>query len=304
MISLSLLNFNESKSCDICGSGFRDATYNMGFAQSMKSNLLLIGLNGIHYNTQIINPKVYHVDDIILKIPLHYVHHIDKKWQAQISTEIQSLTRINAYNENQIWHSLNPGDLYFGGSYRLIDNRENYNTNHHVIWLIGANSKLPIGHYQIRDAQKRLLPMHLQAGNGSYGLGLLSGFAYRNGNWGINKQFQCWAYSKNELNYKQGFQIQGSLGLNYVFRNTANHLFVPQLAYVYQTFNKDIQHEILLNSTGSKAHLLNLQLEWIYTNFYANIQYLRPIATEIPNDAPNYLHSVNIKFGILIPEKK
>lgn len=290
------------KACDVCGCGIRDASFNMGFAQSIQSNMLITGYQQLNLITQI---SGYSVNDRIIRFPIHYMHQLSEKWQAQIGTEVQQTQGINAYNENQIWSSVSPSDLYSSINFRLFDNRKNIFTPHHLLWFIGSSLKLPTGHYQIRDNEKRLLPMQLQAGNGAYSIGLQSQLSYRYQSWGLNTMFSHLTNTQNELSYKQGQQTQILVGINRAFNiGKSNHTFIPQIAYAFQHFQIDRQYNSKVPFSGGTIGSLKLQLEWIYKNIYASALYQIPQNVLVPKGAPVVQSSVQFKLGYLIPPLK
>lgn len=306
---LYLLSFFASihslKSCDICGCGIRDASFNMGFAQSIRSNILLFGIQHLQLNTRAFsNNQPYTVTDNVNRLPIQYLYQLNPKWQIQFQTEIQHVSRQNAFNENQNWQSTNPGDLFVTANYRIIDNRKNIFTPHHFMWLGGINVKAPTGHYQIRDAEKRLLPIQLQAGNGAYGVGVQTNIAYRYQNWGLNSLAQYSYNATNEVGYQQGSQTQLSLGLNYVFRGKSKHTVIPQIALNLQQFDEDKQYGNAVLTSGATLTNLAYQVEWIYNSWYILAQFQKPILKELPLGAPSLNQLAQFRIGYIIPEKK
>jgi hypothetical protein len=302
IILISLIYLLPLKACDVCGCGIRDASFNMGFAQSIRAHLFLTGVQQFSFQTQV---NQYTVADRVTRIPLQYIHQISDKWQAQVSTDIQQIQRNNAFNENTKWSQITPSDLFISGNYRLFDNRKNIFTPHHYLWFVGGTLKLPTGYYQSRDNQKRMLPMQLQSGNGSYAAGIQTSFSYRYKSWGLNSMFQTLANATNELSYRQGAQTQLLLGFNRVFsRGKSNHTFIPQIAYAFQTFQPDIQYHTAVPYSGGAIQSIQFQIEWIYKSIYALAQYQLPQNISVPMGAPVVQTSAQLRLGYLIASPK
>jgi hypothetical protein len=305
VLTIGLLYFHTTQACDVCGSGIRDASFNMGFAQSMKKNMLFTGIHTFHYVTQAADgEQTYNVSDRIIRIPTLYVHQNSKKWQTQIQYDLQYISRNNAYNEQTQFHQFSPGDLSISGIYRVIDTRNFFNQKHSFLWLAGTTLKLPTGHYQIRDSKKRILPMQLQAGNGAYGLGLNTSFAYRYKRMGIHQMVQTMIHAPNESQYQQGQQIQYQMGINAVFQPNASHTLIPMVSFLNQHFQVDQSFNSTINSTGGNWQSVVIQCEWIYQNVYMMPQFQFPILSKIPENAPQIMPAFQIRLGYLFDEKQ
>lgn len=94
--------------------------------------------------------------------------------------------------------------------------------------------------------------------------------------------------------------------LSRIFSGEVYHTFIPQIAYAYQTFQRDIQYNTAVPYSGGAIQSLQFQIEWIYKSIYALAHYQLPQNISVPMGAPVVQTSEQLRFGYLIapPKKK
>lgn len=293
----------QGRSCDVCGCGVRDGSFTMGYAQSIPSNMFLLGFQNIQFYTTVPNNSdgsFYEVQDRIQRIPIQYIHHVNNRFQINFSSSFQTLQRKNAYNNGKNWSKTSPGDLLASLNYKVLDNRKDIFAQNRWLWMVGLTTKLPSGYYQTRDENKRLIPMHLQASNGSYSQGAQSFLTVKRKHWGIMSQYQLLYHATNEVGYQQGFSQSLQLGMNRNLLTRQKHTLISTLAYRGQFVKKDKEYGQTIATTGGQIHWAQLQLEWIYKNIYFLLQHNRPLLVKIPDYSPVTKPMTQIRLGWII----
>jgi len=310
VFTLAMASPKKLKACDVCGASAQLGSTSMGFSQSITRPLL--GINFVHWGyqtsalTNMGNP--YTTYDKIQSINLNYAHYIHPKVQIQLNWGVNHIVRNNAYNENQ-WESFFAlNDLNFSLNYKLLDNRNQPFQKNKFLWLIGLNSKLPNGQYQIRDREKRMIPQQLQAGNGSYALGLQS-FA----SWNINKiglavQTRISRPFMNELNYQPGINGGIQSGFYYLWDTKSKKeqfkaKIIPQLGLKWDFNQSDRQYGELISTTQMKTSQAFGQLELLTPNFYAQIFAGIPMNQISSPNSPILQPSIRVAVSFIINKK-
>jgi hypothetical protein len=287
--------------CDICGSGLRDASFSMGYLQTIPSHFLGVWGNSLGFNTQTgySNGTKFTVSDRILQTGIVFNQQINQKLQINYRQGIQQISRHNEDNENKTNTYSGLSDLSVAVNYTLIDSRKFAIKKTKQLGLTSLNVKIPNGHYQLRDGYKRMLPMNLQPGNGSYGIGgqVLYGI-FKNG-WNWNMQLSAFYNFENELKYQQGDNQIIRSGIGKAFSSKKN-ICLPMLGYQYQQFGPDLTYRERVTTTGGNVQTIFIQLEWIRQNFYGRFQGNIPLKQTLPDFAPQSTSPIMLTLGWLI----
>ncbi|MGB0268841.1 MAG: hypothetical protein ACPGCV_01560 [Bacteroidia bacterium] len=306
ILSLWLLSLKPALGCDVCGCGIRDGSVSMGLTQSIPSNIFLASWQQFGYQTDFresSSDDLYRVQDLVNRYSIQYIHQINKKTQLNLSSSIQQTQRHNTYNQNQTSSIIALGDLFTSLNYKILDNRNNIFSKQQWFWMIGATLKLPTGHYQARDQNKARLPMHLQAGNGSYSQGIQNFLSLRWKSWGISTQYQLLNYASNELDYQQGRNQLIQLGVNKTIFRNKKYTVVPMVSWIGQWIRPDREFNQMVPHTGGQFQNVQFQVEWIYKNAYIMIQHARPIIMSIPSNAPQIQSTSRLSVGWVFSER-
>ena len=112
--------------CDICGSGLRDASFTMGYLQTIPSHFLGVWGNSLGFNTQTgySNGTKFTVSDRILQTGIVFNQQINQKLQINYRQGIQQISRHNEDNENKTNTYSGLSDLSVAVNYTLIDSRK------------------------------------------------------------------------------------------------------------------------------------------------------------------------------------
>ncbi len=295
--------YNRVSACDICGSGLRDASFSMGYLQTIPSHFLGIWGNSLGFKTQtgFSNGTQFTVSDNIFQSGLVFNQQVNKKVQVNYRMGVQQITRFNENNENSLSNYSGLTDLNIALNYTLIDNRKFALEKTKHLALTSIQVKIPNGHYQLRDQFKRLLPINLQPGNGSYGIGAQALYAAFKNNWNWNLQLSMFYNFQNELKYQQGSNQMIRAGLGRSIK-IDQHLLIPMMGYQFQRFSPDLLYQEWVTTTGGNIHNSFLQLEWINQNFYGRFQVNIPLRQSLPEFAPRSTTPVLLTVGWLIKQ--
>ncbi len=291
----------KASACDICGSGLRDASFSMGYLQTIPSHFLGIWGNSLGFKTQtgFSNGTQFNVTDKILQSGIIFNQQVNKKFQINYRMGIQQISRKNENNENAINTYSGLSDLNIALNYTLVDNRKFNLGKTKQLAIASAQIKIPNGHYQLRDAYKRLLPMNLQPGNGSYSMGAQALYGYFYQGWSCNVQLSMLYNFENELKYQQGSNgmLRTGLGKSFTLKKT---ILLPMLGYQFQQFGPDFSYGEVVTTTGGNIQALFLQLEWLRKNLYGRLQANILVNQNFPEFAPQSSTPYMLTVGWLI----
>lgn len=289
--------------CDICGSGLREGSFSMGYLQTIPSNFLGLWGNSLGFKTQtgFSNGTNFIVSDRLIQSGLVFNQQVNKKIQVNYRMGVQHISRFNENNENSFSTYSGLTDLNIALNYTLIDNRNLALKKTKQLSLASIQVKLPNGHYQLRDQFKRLLPINLQPGNGSYGIGAQWLYAAFQNNWSWNVQLSTFYHFENELKYQQGSNQMIRTGLGKSF-NRGKNMIIPMFGYQFQRFSSDFSYQEWVTTTGGNIQTAFLQLEWIRQNFYGRFQANLPLKQTLPEFAPKSTTPILLTLGWLIKQ--
>jgi hypothetical protein len=300
--------------CDVCGGAPQLGSNAMGFSQSIPNPM--IGMHFLHWgfltDAKTSMNQLYSTRDQINSLNFSYAQYIHNRWQIQANWGINQITRNNAFNEGHTETMIGINDLSLSANYKFIDNRNNPFKPNKWVGLIGISSKLPNGLYQIRDQEKRMLPMHLQPGNGSYSIGLQSFIAWSQKSFGVALQSRIQMPFQNELDYLPG--INGSIqpGVYYVLnvesRNPKSSpwKFIPQFGLKYDFNNTDKQFDQIIPTTQMQSNQLFGQLEIVGKSIYSNLFISLPLSQSSTKGSPipQPMARISVAFILNKREKK
>ncbi len=310
IFTLALSSPKKLKACDVCGASAQLGSTSMGFSQSITRPL--IGINFVHWGyqtsaiTNLGNP--YTTVDKIQSLNLNYAQYIHPKIQIQMNWGVNQIIRRNAYNENKTESIMALNDLNFLVNYKIIDNRNQPFQKNKFLWLVGVNSKLPNGHYQIRDLEKRMIPQQLQPGNGSYSLGLQSFASWNINNIGVAFQTRISRPFVNELNYLPGLNGGFQTGLYYLrdFKNKNNSKtikLIPQLGLKWDFNQSDRQYGEIIPTTKMQTGQLFSQVELLTQNMYAHLFVGIPVHQLSAQNSPVLQPTVRVAVSFILNKK-
>lgn len=291
----------KASACDICGSGLRDASFSMGYLQTIPSHFLGVWGNSLGFKTQtgFSNGTQFTVTDKILQSGIIFNQQVNKKFQINYRMGIQQISRKNENNENATNTYSGLSDLNIALNYTLFDNRKFNLGKTKQLAIASAQMKIPNGHYQLRDSFKRLLPMNLQPGNGSYSLGAqaLYGTFYQGWSWNI--QASVLHNFENELKYRQGDNGMLRTGIGKSFTAGKSN-FLPMIGYQFQTFSPDQSYGEFVTTTGGSIQAVFLQFEWVRKNLYGRFQANILVNQNFPEFSPQSSTPYILTVGWLI----
>lgn len=310
VFSIAFASPKKLKACDVCGASAQLGSTSMGFSQSITRPL--IGINLLHwgYQTSALtnsgNP--YTTSDKIQLFNLSYAQYFHPKFQIQLNWGVNQIIRNNAYNEGQNESFLALNDLNFSLNYKLLDNRNQPFQNHKFLWLIGLTSKLPNGQYQIRDREKRMIPQQLQAGNGSYTLGLQSFASWNIQKWGFAMQTRISRPFMNELNYQPGINGGIQSGFYYLWDTKGNSdktkaKIIPQMGLKWDFNQSDRQYGEIISTTQMKTSQAFGQIELLTNNFYAQFFAAIPMNQISSPYSPRLQPLIRVAVSFIINQK-
>lgn len=310
VFTLAFASPKKLKACDVCGASAQLGSTSMGFSQSITRPL--IGINFVHWGyqtsdlTNLGNP--YTTYDKIQSFNLNYAQYIQPKLQIQMNWGVNQIVRNNAFNENQSETFFALNDLNFSLNYKLLDNRNQPFRKNKFLWLIGLNSKLPNGQYQIRDREKRMIPQQLQAGNGSYALGLQSFASWNIKKIGLAVQTRISRPFMNELNYQPGLNGGIQSGFYYLWdtkskKEPFKSKIISQLGLKWDFNQSDRQYGELISTTQMETSQAFGQIELLTQNFYAQIFAGIPLNQVSSPNSPKLQPMIRVAVSFIINQK-
>ncbi|MFM1793179.1 MAG: hypothetical protein RLZZ252_1533 [Bacteroidota bacterium] len=296
---INLILISNTNACDICGisSGFNS----LGQINTLSRQYLLLESQHNNFIHPATNPSKNSLDQISTQ-QLHYAWKSDSmprlQWIANLS--YKTVVRDNVYLNNPNFQTQGLGDLNLRGIYTLYDNR-NYNLDNPIkkLIMLQGGMRLPTGKYQLRGAEKEMLPMHLQPGNGSWQgeMAINSFLRYRN--LGIQLGSIINVSTTNELNYKIGTRNSNSIAVFYNHSNSTQTL-IPQVFAQYDWIDQDQQYKQKINTTGAQWMKLGLQIDWIFRKLYVRGRWENPISSNLSTAAPQPTSTTTLSIGILL----
>lgn len=291
----------KASACDICGSGLRDASFSMGYLQTIPSHFLGIWGNSLGFKTQtgFSNGTQFTVTDKILQSGVMFHQQLSNKLQVNYRLGVQQISRENENNEQLVNHYSGLSDLNIAVNYTMFDNRKLVIPKTKHLAITSVQLKLPSGHYQLRDQFKRMLPMNLQPGNGSYSLGAqaLYGAFYKGWSWNI--QASVLHNFENELKYRQGDNGMLRTGIGKSFTAGKSN-FLPMIGYQFQKFSPDQSYREFVTTTGGSIQAAFLQFEWVRKNLYGRLQANIILNQNFPEFAPKSSTPYMLTIGWLL----
>lgn len=271
--------------CDICGGSPQLGSNAIGFSHAI--NQPLIGIQYLHWGYQTKDRtsknEVYTVLDQIQSLNFHYTQYIHTNWQIQANWGINQITRNNAYNEKGTQSLWGINDINGSLNYKFFDNRSNAFSKNKWIAFVGITAKIPNGFYQVRDNEKRMLPIQLQPGNGCYAIGMQTFIAWKTKNYGIAMQGRLNESFENELGYIPGLNGGLQTGIYYVVDkiNTTKQKqwkLIPQIG-IKTDFNlEDEQFNQKITETQLNNQQIFSQIEFMGQKTYVNLFFSLPIS--------------------------
>ncbi len=310
IIMAALTSPEKLSACDVCGGTPQLGSTAMGFSQSIPNPM--IGIHFLHWgyrtDAKTVNLQDYNTLDKIQSLNFSFAQYLDTKWQIQANWGMNQITRKNAYNEGKTETMRGISDVSISLNYKFIDNRNNPFKSNKWIGLIGVSGKMPNGFYQVRDQEKRMLPMHLQPGNGSYSVGLQSFIAWNQRKLGfaiqsrINKPFQ------NELHFLPGLNGSVQPGVYYVFDVKNSKIenswkFIPQIGLKSDFNRADKQFNQVIPTTQIQTNQLYGQLEILGKNMYSNLFFSLPLTQTSTSGSPQNQPMARISIAFILNKK-
>jgi len=310
LFNLAFTSPKKLTACDVCGASAQLGSTSMGFSQSITRPL--IGINFVHWGyqtstqTNLGNP--YTTQDKIQSLNLNYAQYIHPKIQIQMNWGVNQIVRRNAYDENKTESILALNDLNFLINYKILDNRNQPFQKNKFLWLVGLNSKLPNGHYQIRDQEKRMIPPQLQPGNGSYSFGLQSFASWNIKKIGVAFQTRITRPFVNELNYLPGLNGGVQSGLYYLWdlknKNYSNTVkIIPQLGMKWDFNQSDRQYGEIIPTSKMETSQAYGQIELLTQNIYTHLFVGIPVQQISSQNSPILQPTVRVAVSFIINKK-
>lgn len=279
-----LININA---CDICGcSVFSGPFY--GILPQFTKNLVGFRTSTqkfTHPNTELnYNGNSRVIEDSYYTSELWFRYYPTKKLQTFLFIPFKYNQRIETEKNNSLYGI---GDIYASALYPLFKSSDSSKSLTNYNWLIGGGIKLPTGKYQQRDANKTMLPVGFQAGNGAYSFLASSNFTIRKAALGLNTQINYTINGTNELDYKFGNAFSG-IATAFYWKKMNRISLLPSIGILYEKSDKDIQYSMEKANTGNHAISTNLGMEvyagqWLFSAFMQKSLYQKLYASQPSN---------------------
>lgn len=284
MCLITLGSYHTLFACDICGCSVFSGPFN-GILPQFTKNLVGIRTSTqkfTHPNTELnYNGNSRVLEDRYYTSELWFRYYPTKKLQTFLFIPFKYNQRIETEKNNSLYGI---GDIYASALYPLFKSSDSSKSLTNYNWLLGGGIKLPTGKYQQRDANKTMLPVGFQTGNGAYSFLASSNFTVRKAALGLNTQINYTVNGTNELDYKFGNAFSGIVTAFY-WKKMNRISLLPSIGILYEKSDKDIQYKIEKMNTGNDALSTNIGIEmyagqWLISAYYQKSLYQKLYASQ------------------------
>ncbi|MFN3530043.1 MAG: hypothetical protein ACK417_09015 [Bacteroidia bacterium] len=208
---LAALLSKPAKACDFCGCGPAGQFFGMlpildGRYASIRTQQQQFKHPATTANTLDGEAIRY---DRMQSLELWVRWQLDSSWQIIVQMPWRHHDRIG--KQGSLSSISGPGDASITAFYKL--KLPALKGNWQQSASLGAQSGLPTGPYQQRDAKKRLLPMPFQTGTGSYSAMLQAFYTLSRSSKGLQVESRIRRFTTNELDFKPGNALGASAQL-------------------------------------------------------------------------------------------
>jgi hypothetical protein len=284
LIVISILAFNPSKACDICGCGV-GSNY-IGILPEFSNKII-----GLRYRYNSLQTHIG-AGGTITYLTTNEKYNTVEAWGGwNITPKIRVMASVPyAFNERQnqgITSSKNGlGDISANGFYQLISSRTTINKSKLLVqslW-VGGGIKLPTGNYNPADKESGTENTNLfQLGTASVDFTLNAMYDIRLQDVGLNTVVGYKINTTNKYEYNYGNKLNLSTQAYYKIKAAKKITIAPNAGVAYETAQKDIDNKFAVDVSGGNLFLGTVGIETVFKKLTVGGNFQTPFSQNLAN---------------------
>lgn len=295
LLSAGLLFCLEVKACDACGCVSPSAMG--GLLPVMRSSVLGVRVHFRQFNHPLnppnMNGESQVIQDRIIQTAVWLRSFPLPKWQLYVEMPYSIQQRQETMQNIQV---NGPGDAQVAVSYLAVNTPDSLHRRIKTAVLIGLQTSLPTGHYQLRDVQGKLLPLGLQSGTGSWGIGPHVNASIRHRVWGLNLDLRYSIFSKNERGLQPGGAGTGSIRA-FAFLKGKRATVLPSVGILGEWLGEERLYNAINQDSGGQRMSLQTGVELFWGKLFAASHLQWAVWESQPQTQPRLLGSASVSLG-------
>lgn len=278
--------------CDACGCGIGGGGF--GLLSVYRNNFVGLNYGVLPFRSRLSSGEYTGTEDDFHQLELQLRYELFPGWRVDAFLPYRSNVRHSPDGDESL---SGLGDIRFGFSYVLADNRPLGNNGGSWYWEAGPLLSIPTGTYDNNLLDNRYLPDNFNLGKGAVGLGMQTALVFSTGKYGLALNARHQRYAKSDTYYRFGAETAAGGQVFGQFSHDPHWKFIPftGVSYEHTNSNQTVDDQPV-HATGGSAWFATAGVNVRYDDVTLGLRINQPLRQDYSDGMAEAGLSTNVQL--------